>query len=71
MWKRIRATLGRITRGGRATPKHRAHDPREARRYRAGGDIDIAKPGSTDARIPVGLGACGVGVNRVLGVLEA
>jgi hypothetical protein len=30
-----------------------------------------AKPGSTDARIPVGLGACGVGVNRVLGVLEA
>jgi hypothetical protein len=42
MWKRVRTALGRIGRGGRATPKHRAHDPREARRYRDGGDIDIA-----------------------------
>lgn len=53
MWKRIRAALGRIGRGARATPKHRAHDPREARRYRAGGDLDIAK-GQTHGMPPGG-----------------
>ncbi|MDR3035175.1 MAG: hypothetical protein LBV78_19105 [Kitasatospora sp.] len=42
MLKRIRAALARLARTGRA-PEHRAHDPREARRYRAAGDIDIAK----------------------------
>jgi hypothetical protein len=42
MLKRIRAALSRLVRPGRA-PDHRAHDPREARRYRAGGDVDIAK----------------------------
>ncbi|HEX8860611.1 MAG TPA: hypothetical protein VGC06_16265 [Actinomycetes bacterium] len=42
MLKRIRAALARLIPVGRA-PRHRAHDPRDARRYRAGGDIDIAK----------------------------
>jgi hypothetical protein len=42
MLKRIRAALARLARPSRA-PEHRAHDPREARRYRAAGDIDIAK----------------------------
>jgi hypothetical protein len=43
MLKRIRTALARLVRPGRAGPDHRAHDPREARRYRARGDIDIAK----------------------------
>jgi hypothetical protein len=43
MLKRIRAALRRVARGSRGTPKHRAHDPRDARRYRAGGDFDVAK----------------------------
>jgi hypothetical protein len=42
MLKRIRAALARLIPSGRA-PRHRAHDPRDARGYRAGGDIDVAK----------------------------
>jgi hypothetical protein len=53
MLKKVRAALRRVTRGGRAAPRHRAHDPREARRYRAGGDIDIAK-GQTHGLPPGG-----------------
>jgi hypothetical protein len=53
MLKRIREALGRVGRGGRSTPKHRAHDPRDQRRYRSGGDIDIAK-GQTHGMPPGG-----------------
>jgi hypothetical protein len=43
MLKRIRAALASVVRPRRGGPDHRAHDPRDARRYRAAGDVDIAK----------------------------
>ena len=50
MLKRIRAALARLVPAGRA-PRHRAHDPCDARRYRAGGDVGVAKGQS---RMPPG-----------------